>query len=153
MRMHASVPQRAVSDPDRSLDAYGTGFGPAGKFKEGLLYWLGRKFLGVSYDVRLEQVHPLVESRRFAIAELTTWQGQLLGPRFGCQEEFLETGLRSTRQPVPLFDGHQHSGRYATFRDDLRSFGHARLQELAEPRLRVLHLAVNGNRKLRTCGN
>ena len=36
MRTHASIPQRAVSDPDRSLDAYGTEICPAGKFKKAL---------------------------------------------------------------------------------------------------------------------
>ena len=36
MRTHASVRQRAVSGPDRSLDAYGTGIGPARKLKKTL---------------------------------------------------------------------------------------------------------------------
>jgi hypothetical protein len=71
--------------------------------------------------------------------ELASWGHGDIGARMVCEKKIFQDWPRFLLKSLPLGHWDEHSRISAAFRNDLRTFSKTRVQQLAEPRLGVLH--------------
>jgi hypothetical protein len=68
------------------------------------------------------------------------WRGQQFRTRLRGEQQLLDVGRRPPFQSPPLINRNEYRGLYASLGYDLRPFGEARFEKLAEAGLGLLHL-------------
>ncbi len=99
------------------------GFCPYNPFSSNLAYFLSKGFC---------RAEGLLHSRRHSAVTPLSWRREVVGPRFGSEEQLLEIGPGHPLQSSPLLNRKEYRGVHASSRHDLWTFGKGIVKKLAE---------------------